>query len=256
MRTIKKIASGNYNLSVAQQNHGTPTTDEEANNAWRGFTDHGNTLCHKLLVEQFGLCCYTELNLADLKRIHNIGAHFEHEQPKSLYPQRTFDELNLLRCALESQDLQRYNGNNRFGGHHKLNTYDPRFFISPQSLDCRRYFVYLPDGTINPMAGLSDIENAQAEYTIKTLNLNAPFLKAERERWLSEIKPEIDRLLDVGNLPALENLAECELTLTNRSHPDLMQGPFPQLRHFHSATRLMFGKVGQKIIQNHCPQID
>ncbi|WP_353497967.1 retron system putative HNH endonuclease [Vibrio sp. CB1-14] len=261
MRTIRKNVGGNHNLDVAQRNNGVPTNKEEATQAWHNFNDTGDLLCQKLLIEQYGLCCYTELNLADLSLHHNISAHFEHEQPKNLYPGRTFDEGNLLRCALDSDDLQRYSGNQRFGGHFKDNnpdlSYDPNLFISPQSANCRDYFSYLTfDGSIIPKAGLSQDKHNKAQYTIDILNLNAPFLKAERERWLKEIEEIIDELVDTNAIDAIANLVECELTLTPRCHYDINKAPFPQLQAFHSATRLLFGAMGEQIIQQHCPQID
>ena len=131
MRLIKKANVGNNrNLLRTEEVNGIPTTSEHATRAWGNFNDRNQLLFEKLLREQFGLCCYTELNLADLKETHGLGSHFEHEQPKSRYPQRTFDESNLLRCALASEDLGRYPYTQQFGGHYrdnKLNTikYDP-----------------------------------------------------------------------------------------------------------------------------------
>ena len=214
-----------------------------------------------MLTEQFGLCCYTELNLADLKETHDLGSHFEHEQPKSLYPQRTFDESNLLRCALASEDLGLYQGAQRFGGHSKDNNqnidYDPNKFISPQSANCSDYFVYIAtDGSIAPNAKLELTELERAEYTIEILNLNSPFLKAERNRWLQELNEILEPFIEEGELEPIRDLAELELTLTNRLHPELINEiPFPQLRSFHSAARAIFGEVGELIIQDHCPNI-
>ncbi|MGF1767249.1 TIGR02646 family protein [Enterovibrio makurazakiensis] len=261
MRTIKKGAAGNRNLIVAQRNNGVPVDSESAARAWSNFTDHNDSLCYKLLIEQYGLCCYTELNLSDLRRHNSVGAHFEHEQPKSIYPNRTFDESNILRCVLSSDDLSVYSGNFRFGGHYKDNnpnhSYNPNMFISPQMINCLSYFSYLTiDGTILPNANLTQLEAQKAQFTIDILNLNAPFLKAERERWLKEIDEIIDDLINRQDVHALENLAECELTLTTRSHPDLNKAPFPQLQSFHSATRALFGALGERVIQQHCPQID
>ncbi|PWW06692.1 retron system putative HNH endonuclease [Mangrovibacter plantisponsor] len=257
MRRIKKQVRGNANLAAAQANNGIPATHDAARRAWKNFRDNRNTLFHQLLVEQFGLCCYTELNLADIQNTHGIGSHFEHEQPKSLFPARTFDELNLLRSALSDQDLKTYTGSARFAGHHKGSLYNPNLFISPQSANCRDYFVYLPlDGSIQPKSGLSAEDTAKADYTITLLNLNAPFLIAERRRWLKEIEDEITRLINDNAVEAVRHLAECELTLTPRKHPQLIQPAFAQLRAFHSATRALFGSLGEQVIQQHCAHID
>ncbi|MCL1080050.1 TIGR02646 family protein [Parashewanella spongiae] len=266
MRYIKKANGGNIrSLNAAQQSqqrNGAPLTADEATRAWGRFKDTDQQLLQKLLTEQFGLCCYTELNLADLKNTHGIGSHFEHEQPKHTFPHRTFDEANLLRCALDSEDLSKYSGENRFGGHYKDNNeqldYDAAKFISPQSANCRDFFVYLTsDGSIHPKAGLSAQDNMKAQYTIDILNLNASFLKAERKRWLKEIDEEINKLIDkAATRQDRENLAECELTLTNLPHPELNKTAFPQLRPFHSATRALFGQLGENVIQQYCPQIN
>ncbi|MFT4928716.1 MAG: hypothetical protein ACI8WB_004836 [Phenylobacterium sp.] len=262
MRAIKKSNPGNnHNLNNAQKNNGIPASSDAATNAWSNFKDHNQSLFHKLLIEQYGLCCYTELNLADLKQTHNIGSHFEHEQPKSQYPQRTFDEQNLLRSVLDSTDLSVYRGSNRFGGHYKDNNpdlnYDEARFISPQSPGCRRYFAYLShDGRMVPKHGLETIEQDKAQYTIDLLNLNAPFLKAERARYLKEIIDEIDKLMDDEALEAMQHLAECELTLTERQYPEIDKSAFAQLRSFHSATLALFGAMGLNVIGQHCNEID
>jgi uncharacterized protein (TIGR02646 family) len=264
MRTINKTNPGNnHNLNTAQVNNGIPDSSQAATTAWHNFKDTGNTLCHKLMIEQYGLCCYTELNLTDLKQTHNIGAHFEHEQPKSRYPQRTFDETNLLRCALDSEDLAIYKGKDRFGGHYKDKnpdlSYDETRFISPQSPNCRDYFSYLAhDGSIVPKHGLKPDENDKAQYTIDLLNLNAPFVKAERARLLIEVIIEIDKLMDdeaIEAIEAIRDLAECELTLTDQQHPDIEQSAMPQLRAFHTATLSRFGAIGLEVIKQHCSEI-
>lgn len=99
-------------------------------------------------------------------------------------------------------------------------------------------------------------EQNKAQYTIDLLNLNAPFLKAERARSFKEIIAEIDKLLDDGALDALANLAECELTLTERQYPEIEKPSFPQLRAFHSATLTLFGTLGLNVIQQHCKEIE
>lgn len=256
MRTIIKADQGNHNLDNAVKNNGIPASAQSAQKAWSNFKDHDNSLFHQLLTEQYGLCCYTELNMADLKAIHNVGSHFEHEQPKSRYPQRTFDAKNLLRCALDSSDLSTYSGNSRFGGHFKDNNqrliYDETRFISPQSPNCRAYFSYLShDGSIVPNYALTSDDQDKAQYTIDLLNLNAPFLKAERVRYLDEINGELNRLIDENALEAIEAFAQCELTLTERLYPGINKGPLPQLRPFHSATLALFGHIGRKVIHQH-----
>ncbi|MCJ8273002.1 MAG: hypothetical protein MJK04_26840, partial [Psychrosphaera sp.] len=139
--------------------------------------------------------------------------------------------------------------------------YDETRFISPQSPNCQDYFSYLAhDGSIVPKHGLKPDEKDKAHYTIDLLNLNASFLKAERARHLTEIINEIDKLMDddidyEGTVEAIRDLAQCELTLTDRQHPDIEQSALPQLRAFHTATLSRFGTIGVEIIKQHCREI-
>ena len=259
MRVVKKSnVANNLNLDQAEELNGTPISHEHATRAWGNFRDQNQLLFETLVTEQFGLCCYTELNLAEYQDTHDLGFHFEHEQPKNLYPQRTFDQSNLLLCVLASQDLSRFQRAKQFGGHYKMSNYDPNKFISPQLSNCADYFVYVStDGSIAPSANLDATDLDRAIYTINLLNLNAPFLKAERERWLQELIQVLEPFIDAENVHSIRNIAECELTLTDRLHPRLIHDrPFPQLRSFHSATRAIFGTVGEAVILEHCPDID
>lgn len=93
-----------------------------------------------------------------------------------------------------------------------------------------------------PKHGLNAVDKDKAQYTIDLLNLNGPFLKAQRERYLVEIIAEIDKLVEDNALSGLENLAQCELTLTERQCPQITnestdrasinKAPFLQLRAF------------------------
>ncbi|WP_367269689.1 retron system putative HNH endonuclease [uncultured Alteromonas sp.] len=110
----------------------------------------------KILIEmQFGLCCYTELNLTDFANEQNMGSHIEHEKPKSSYPQLAFEFNNLLLCALNDQDLQHFSGTLQFGGHFKKSKYDAQLFISPHQYNCREFFVYSSRETANKSRSLT-----------------------------------------------------------------------------------------------------
>lgn len=164
---------------------------------------------------------------------YDIGAHIEHVEPKSLIPSKTFDYTNLVLSAMSSDDLSLWGKENRFGGHAKGNEYDASLFVSPLDVDCAHYFVYLSEtGEVEPSPTLSQHDNEKAVYTINLLNLNAAYLTNKRRNWLKELHDEIDKILD--DVTALENLAACELGLTNH-----------RLRRFHSAVRQAFGKIGE-----------
>jgi len=123
MRYIRKIGNGGYHLNHA--NNEPPISSEQATRRWSRF-DHKAELTNLLEMEQFGLCAYSELRPDQ----SGLGKHIEHIQPKSAYPQRTFDYQNLVLCALSDSDLNGRAKEDVFGGHAKLNNYDANRFIS------------------------------------------------------------------------------------------------------------------------------
>lgn len=254
MRYIEKpIDASNVKLDLEIEN-GTPTTSEEATRRWKNYS--GKTeLSRQLLEQQYGLCCYTELNLTDFALEQSMGTHIEHEKPKSVFPEKTFDYNNLLLCALASEDLKHFSGPFQFGGHFKGNSFDAASFISPQQANCRDYFIYSSgNGEISPNLTLATDEQKKAQDTIDLLNLNAPFLKAERQQWLEEIEECLEPLLDTGDLESITLIAETELIPSNRHNPQLMRS-CEQLRKFHSAVRAVFGQLGEQVIQEHSPNL-
>jgi uncharacterized protein (TIGR02646 family) len=191
-----------------------------------------------LYREQYHLCAYTELNLDEL------GSHIEHIKPKSRYPECTFDYQNLVLSCFHSVELQHFAYADRFGGHLKcgdnskgeIDKYDPDLFISPLQADCENYFSYEVNGLVQPNSNLSKEEKKRAIYTIDALNLNAPYLKRERYKVITEMLPIIIDLLD--NPEALRHFVEADLCVTNG-----------KLNPFHSARLQQFGEFGQQILQ-------
>ncbi|MBL7003693.1 MAG: TIGR02646 family protein [Gammaproteobacteria bacterium] len=254
MRYIQKpINASNVKLED-EIRKGNPTSSDEAKQRWREF-DGKIELSRQLLEQQYGLCCYTELNLTDFALEQQMGTHIEHEKPKSVYPQQTFELSNLLLNALSSEDLKHFPGQLQFGGHFKKSKFDAQLFISPQQTNCRDYFIYSSgNGEISPNLSLPASEQQKAQYTIKILNLNAPFLKAERQQWLEEIEECLEPLLNNSDLESIRLIAETELIPFNRYAPQLMR-KCTQLRKFHSAVRAVFGSLGEQVIQVHCPNL-
>lgn len=243
------------NVKLEQEiENGKPATSEEATRRWKNF--NGKTeLSRQLLQQQYGLCCYTELNLTDFALEQHKGTHIEHERPKSMFPDRTFDYDNLLLCSLASEDLKHFPGQQQFGGHFKGSNFVAGSFVSPHQANCRDYFIYSSgSGEISPNLELPEDEQQKAQYTIDLLNLNAPFLKAERKQWLEEIEECLEPLIDSSDLQSIELLAETELTPAQR-HDTKLGYNCDQLRKFHSAVRAVFGQLGEKVIQKHCPDI-
>ncbi len=247
MRHIDKSDNAT-NVKLEQEiENGNPATSDEASRRWKNF--NGKTeLSRQLLQQQFGLCCYTELNLTDFALEQNMGTHIEHEKPKSMFPAQTFNYGNLLLCSLASEDLKHFPGLQQFGGHFKGSKFDAGLFVSPHQANCRDYFIYSSgNGEISPNLALPEGEQQKAQYTIDLLNLNAPFLRAERQQWLEEIEECLEPLLESGDLESIKLIAGAELTLTNRYNPQLMRN-CGQLRKFHSAVRAVFGLLGEQII--------
>lgn len=254
MRHIDKPNNAT-NVKLEQEiENGNPATSEEATRRWKNF--NGKTeLSRQLLQQQYGLCCYTELNLTDFATEQNMGSHIEHENPKSLLPVETFNYGNLLLCALASEDLKHFPGLQQFGGHFKGSKFDAGLFVSPHQANCRDYFIYSSgSGEISPNLALPAGEQQKAQYTIDLLNLNAPFLKAERKQWLEEIEECLEPLIDSSDLQYIELLAETELTPVQR-HDAKLGYTCDQLRKFHSAVRAVFCQLGEQVIQEHCPNI-
>lgn len=249
MRHIKKT-NGESTVELDRQiDKGVPANKEEATRRWNRFSEKEKV--ERLLFEkQVGLCCYTELNLTDFAREQGMGYHIEHEKPKSTFPQLTFNFTNLLLCALNDQDLKQFKGTFQFGGHFKKSNYDAQLFISPHDEHCRKFFVYLSQtGEIGPNLSLSAEDQQKATYTIALLNLNAPFLRAERQLWLQELESCLQPLIERGDIDSIKRVAETELLPFKRKHPKLGTN-CDQLRKFHSAVREMFGALGESVIQS------
>ncbi len=235
MRFIRKRNTGGYHLEQAHTN--PPQTAEQAESRWSSF-GHKDTVTGFLQDEQYGLCAYTELR-PDLVK---LGTHIEHVQPKSSYPQRTFDFSNLVLCVLADTDLKSHAKADLFGGHAKLNAYDPALFISCLQNDCSRFFAYLSDGRVVPAANLSGSEARQAQYTIDLLNLNTPYLVNQRKNWLDELDTLIDQHLTEDQ--SLEDLAAIDLLPTSG-----------KLSLFFTATRQRFTRIAEQLLQKHAPEL-
>lgn len=238
MRAINKQAGGGYHLARAHAN--LPQTKDQATSRWSTY-GHKDELRNSLLEEQFFLCCYSEIRVDRV----GLGCHIEHIQPKSSYPQRTFDYQNLAVSALDSEnDLESFKtqGQEVFGGHAKLGEYDPILFVSCHQPDSARFFAYISNGRVEPALDLSDVDTAKAKYTIDLLNLNSPYLIPMRQRWWDEL----DELFAEHQAKdwSISDLVELELVpINNKINP------------FFSLTRHFFGHVAEQILQQQAPQL-
>lgn len=235
MRFIRKQGGGAGHLNAAHAH--PPQTPQQATSRWASFGYKPQVL-QCLLEEQYFLCCYSELR-ADQE---SLGYHIEHVYPKSSAPARTFDYLNLAASALSSNDLSRLPKADQFGGHAKRSDHDPQRFISCHRPDCARFFGYLSDGRVVPAVGLDAADVARADYTIKLLNLNSPYLMVLRKRWWDEL--DALHAQHQANDWSLEHLIALDVVPTGGA-----------LSPFFSLTRQFFGATAELVLQQQAPAL-
>ena len=234
MRPVTK-GVGHFALAARLVSHQIELAAGTASaNAWAGFGQKAGTRA-SCLVEQWGLCAYTELVLDDT----HLGMHLDHVKPKSKFRGLTFDHGNLLLSAIDDISARKLTREDVFGGHARGNRYHARAFVQPLLPNCRAYFYCAIDGHMEPKLGLLTRDRRRAAYTIRVMNLNAPLLVNLRRRWLEEIDNEVDKLL--GDQTALAHFASAELCPTNN-----------RLRPFHSAVRQRFDPLGEQVIAQEC----
>lgn len=235
MRAIQKRTFGGHHLDAA--NSRPPTTAAEASSRWSSF-NHKAEVTQFLREEQYGLCAYSEIR----PDTYALGTHVEHVEPKSQNPQRTFDYSNLVLSALSDDQLQGIDKHQIFGGHHKGNEFDPALFISCLADNSADYFAYFSNGHIEPKSTLSVRDKRKAQYTIDLLNLDSPYLVAERRCWLDELDTLIDEHIERNW--SLTDLAAVHLLP--------MAGV---LDPFFSATYQRFGPIAKQLLQQHAPEL-
>lgn len=256
MRHVLPTGAGPVALSQAHQT--PPTTADESTRRWHGFARHKQTVINRLLDDQYMLCCYSELR-ADL---YELGYHIEHIENKSQYPQRTFDWPNLAACALSSEDGLPRRGLHRatnlgkvevnFGGHAsaKQNQVDLAHFVSIRDPQCASYFAYLSNGEMGPNMNRSPADQARAEYTIRVLNLNSPYLVTLRRNLWDELDALLAEHLDKGW--SIEHLCQGEITPYGRHTAPHYH---PVLNSFFSLTRQFFGPVAEQTLRQYAPEL-
>ncbi|HGS4620255.1 TPA: retron system putative HNH endonuclease [Vibrio cholerae] len=235
MRAITKRGDGGYHLNCSHQN--PPLTADQASSRWSSF-GYKSELTECLLAEQYGLCCYSEIR----PELLGLGTHIEHIEPKSINPARTFDYANLVLSALSSDDLNKIDKSEVFGGHAKLSQYDAISFVSCLHADCAKYFVYLSNGYVEPSRSLTLAERSRAQFTIDLLSLNSPYLVNQRKNWLDELDELIDE--HIQNNMSLHCLASVDLIPTNN-----------KLSPFFTATRQHFAQIAEQVLESNAPEL-
>lgn len=242
---IKPGSTGNHALNQA---HRTPPVEpSEATHRWNRLGNKADLLANYLLPEQYHLCGYSELD-ADL---HGLGFHIEHVENKSENPGRTFDYGNLVASAFSSSEglpQATAQGWEVFGGHTsgkqgKPDPVDMARFVSPLRPDCARFFAYLSSGEVEPrneLAGTPDWE--RADYTIRLLNLNSPYLVSLRREWWDEL----DQFFQEHRVKgwSLSHLAQIDLL--PRGH---------RMSRFFSLTRIFYGPLADQVLRTYLPSL-
>lgn len=165
----------------------TPASLVEAENkgwSWDEFVsnDHeGYQSCREQAnTEQQGVCAYTELPLD----VEKVKVHIDHYRRKSIYPKLRFKWDNLFAAVKDK----------RFGADHKdgiINgsNHNQMYasILSPLTVNFQDYFHYSTSGEIEPMSGISEEKQKDAEATIKIYNLNEAELVNRRRTMMAQI---------------------------------------------------------------------
>ena len=173
MRTIVK---GESPASLAEA--------EKKGWSWDDFVanDHeGYQKCREQAnAEQQGVCGYTELPLD----VDKVTVHFDHYRKKSIYPGLRFKWDNLFAAVKD----------NRFGADFKDEIVNGRnhsqmyaSILSPLTANLQDYFHYSTNGEIEPMSGMPEEKQKEAEATIKIFNLNEAELVNRRRTMMAQI---------------------------------------------------------------------
>lgn len=242
---MRHITKGNADYFLDERNKSKPSSAEEATTAWSRFDYKQNTV-RVCLIEQFSLCCYSEVSLNERFPILGeqgmvvssyYGYHLEHVEPKSSAPQKTFEHSNLMVSAISSEGLKSLDKKDVFGGHAKLKMFSNTSFINPLMLNSQDYFHYEISGKVVPKASINNRrEKAKARLTIYMLNLNSPVLVQWRRIWITEMS----NLIDEHDLEAIGQMADLELSPIGNA-----------LRPFHTAQKQLFGKIGEQVCKRY-----
>jgi uncharacterized protein (TIGR02646 family) len=252
------LPTGDGPVTLSREHQTPPTTADEATHRWHGFKPHKSDALDRLLSDQYMLCCYSELR-ADL---HGLGYHIEHIENKYQTPQRTFDWLNLAACALSSEEglpkmaAQRATSPDKvemnFGGHarEKQQQVNLEQFVSVRDPQCAAYFAYLSNGEMRPNLSRSPADQAKANYTIRLLNLNSPYLVTLRRNLWDELDGLLAQHRERGW--SVEHLCQGELTPQGARTPPHY---FPVLNSFFSLTRQFFGPTAEQTLRQYAPAL-
>jgi uncharacterized protein (TIGR02646 family) len=151
----------------------------------------GKSALNKILREDQGhICCYCQQEIQHYGTVSAGSSHNEHLQPQHPYYWLDMDYSNLFASC-------NADGKAGYCGHHKGNEEITDFI---RRKDCREHFKYnvigeiLPEGSVynrweEYTKNYSSLSPSQQEAAdaIRILNLNHPFLVAERRKTIGDI---------------------------------------------------------------------
>lgn len=122
--------------------------------------DKGDIWC-QLDHMQGKRCAYCEAAIITTKE--DSTSHIEHFQQRARTRKETFAWDNLFGSC---------NRQDSCGKHKDEQQYQPTDLIKPDIEDPEQLLIFVPDGSVHPKAGLSDIDRRRASETIRIFNLN------------------------------------------------------------------------------------
>jgi len=217
---------------LQQRRNNKPKTDVDAKKAWKRFNKKAiRKACYK---QQQGLCSYTELSLDN----PILGSHLEHIAPRSRFPDRTFDNENIILAAMNEHYSGQLELQQRFGGHFKQASYDDDWFIGPFDRRCEQFFRYCDiTGKVLANSEIKVVDQNRTTKTIEVLNLNCQYLVKSRLQHLAELRIEIESSIQVSHLSLQEKQSNIEqlklMTLSLKEN---------KLPIFYSAKKQLFDR--------------
>ncbi|MEB4592817.1 retron system putative HNH endonuclease [Candidatus Thiothrix sp. Deng01] len=168
MRFIQKTQSPDF---FEQEKCGFPLTEDSP---WGDFKNPCKKMFKDFLAqEQHGLCGYCERDLS------STSSHLEHIAPRERYKHLKFVYENLIVSCDGGFLCQGKMLNKESCGHRKDNEYDEQLFLNPVQLpDISTCFHF--DNETGAIIAASQASDEAANYTIRILNLNAPYVRDAR----------------------------------------------------------------------------
>jgi len=186
MKTIVKHETALDCLQVAENNGWN----------WDAFHQYSQkgykAVLGKALECQRYECAYTGLWIGEGT---SQTVHLDHFRKKSIYPEETFCWHNLFAAVKDVDYGSDYKDKQIHGTKLDAEKLYKKFW-SPLQANLEDSFWYRQDGTIEPMAHLSESEKEEAEQTIRIYNLNAHDLKNKRRGIILQVGGIMQQLSD------------------------------------------------------------